>query len=249
VADDDPTSPFQYLDSASSRAGIVKYSRRLEQERIAIVGLGGTGSYILDLVSKTRVGEIHLFDGDKMLTHNAFRAPGAASKAELDAGPKKVDYYANKYGALKKNIVPHPYSLDRDNVHQLGEMEFVFLAMEGGSVKRDIVEAMEHMGLSFIDASIDVMEMGDGLGGTVQVTTSTPGSRAHFERRVDFSDAQPDDVYSSNVQVADLNALNAVFAVLKWKKLRHFYSDTRNEYWSAFSVDMNMLANGEEAGA
>jgi hypothetical protein len=37
-------------------------------------GLGGTGSYILDLVSKTPVNEILLFDSDDFLQHNAFRS-------------------------------------------------------------------------------------------------------------------------------------------------------------------------------
>ena len=54
--------------------------RRLAGDRIGIVGLGGTGSYILDYVSKTRVVEIHLFDGDGYQQHNAFRAPGATTR-------------------------------------------------------------------------------------------------------------------------------------------------------------------------
>jgi len=50
-------------------------TRRLELEKVAIIGLGGTGSYILDLVAKTPVKEIHLFDADALLNHNAFRHP------------------------------------------------------------------------------------------------------------------------------------------------------------------------------
>jgi hypothetical protein len=47
-------SVFRYLDTASSRAGIRTANRKLELERVAIVGLGGTGSYVLDLVVKTQ---------------------------------------------------------------------------------------------------------------------------------------------------------------------------------------------------
>ena len=246
VPDLDLESPFEYLDSASSRAGIVEYSRRLELRRVAIVGLGGTGSYILDLVSKTRVGEIHLFDSDRFLSHNAFRAPGAAALEELDALPLKVDYYAHKYSKMKRGIVAHPYNLNSERAAEMGEMDFVFLAMEGGTVKRELVAELEVLGVSFIDASIDVLPMGDGLGGTVQVTTSTPAQRDHLDRRVDFSDPTPDDLYSSNVQVADLNALSAILAVIKWKKLFGFYADRRKEHWSAYSVDLHVLASGDE---
>ena len=59
----DPNDPFVFMETASSRAGITRLNERLAKDRIGIVGLGGTGSYILDYVSKTRVSEIHLFDG------------------------------------------------------------------------------------------------------------------------------------------------------------------------------------------
>lgn len=81
-------SVFRYLDAASSRAGISAISAKLMQGKVAIVGLGGTGSYILDLVAKTPVGEIHLYDEDTLYAHNAFRTPGATSLDELTRMPK-----------------------------------------------------------------------------------------------------------------------------------------------------------------
>jgi len=62
-------SVFRYLDSASSRAGIRMANEKLELGKLAIVGLGGTGSYVLDLVAKAPVGEINLFDGDVRREH------------------------------------------------------------------------------------------------------------------------------------------------------------------------------------
>ena len=87
---DEGESVFNYIDTASSRAEINMVSRKLELEKIAIVGLGGTGSYILDLVAKTPVKEIHLFDGDSFSQHNAFRSPGAPSIDALIKQPKKA---------------------------------------------------------------------------------------------------------------------------------------------------------------
>lgn len=85
-----PDTPFNYQDSNSSRAGINHISKKLEGQKIAIIGVGGTGAYVLDLVAKTPVDEIHIYDGDTFHTHNAFRVPGAASKEVLDAPIKKV---------------------------------------------------------------------------------------------------------------------------------------------------------------
>jgi hypothetical protein len=48
--EDDPV--FKYYDSSASRAGIDALSPKLALPRLAIVGVGGTGSYVLDLVAK-----------------------------------------------------------------------------------------------------------------------------------------------------------------------------------------------------
>lgn len=105
----DDHSPFNYIDSASSRAGIGAATRKLEIDSVAIVGLGGTGSYILDLVAKTPVKDIHLFDGDKFGQHNAFRAPGAPSIETLRGVPRKATYFKDIYSAMHRNIFAHEH--------------------------------------------------------------------------------------------------------------------------------------------
>lgn len=54
-------SVFNYIDTASSRAGINLVTQKLELGKIAILGLGGTGSYVLDLVTKSPVKKIQSF--------------------------------------------------------------------------------------------------------------------------------------------------------------------------------------------
>lgn len=83
-------SPFRYLDTASTRTGIGAVTAKLEGQAVAIVGIGGTGSYMLDLVAKTPVREIHIFDGGVFSNRNAFRSPGAPSLEELKARPLKA---------------------------------------------------------------------------------------------------------------------------------------------------------------
>ena len=56
-------SVHRYWDTATTRAGIGMANGKLEVDKVAIVGLGGSGSYVLDLVVKAPIGEIHLFDG------------------------------------------------------------------------------------------------------------------------------------------------------------------------------------------
>jgi hypothetical protein len=242
---DDNESVFCYLDSASSRAQISAITEKLKLGKVAIVGLGGTGSYILDLIAKTPIEQIHLYDRDTFYTHNAFRAPGAASIRELDAAPKKVEYFQRKYTLLHRHIVAHPMHIDASNSEELREMDFVFLAIDTGPSKKYIIKKLEEFNIPFIDTGMGIGQISNSLGGLVRTTTSAPGQRQHIWERLSFADEEEDE-YERNIQTADLNALNAVMAVIKWKKLFGFYTDLEQEYSSTYTIDGNHLLNEDQ---
>ena len=243
---DETESVFNYLDSASSRAGITELTGRLARGPVAIIGLGGTGSYLLDLLAKTPVEQIHLWDSDVFSAHNAFRAPGAASVDELNARPLKVDYYSTIYSQMRRGISPHPRRIEEENVSELAGMSFVFVCMDAGPSKRVIVEYLIRKGISFIDTGMGVQRQGDALGGVVRVTTSADGRHDHILNRVSFADEQHDE-YDRNIQIAELNSLNATMAIIKWKKLMGFYLDHEKELHSTYTVSGNFFANSESS--
>lgn len=238
-------SVFVYVDTASSRAGISALSEKLAGMTIAIVGLGGTGSYVLDLVAKTPVRAIHVYDRDTFSQHNAFRAPGAASLDELAAKPQKVAYLQDRYSRMHRNIVPHDYYIDESNVEELCTADFVFLCLDRGGPKKIIVQYLESSGTPFIDVGMGVQRTDTSLGGIVRVTTSTATKRDHVRRRVSFGDGDANNEYDQNIQIAELNALNAALAVIKWKKLCGFYRDLDGEHDSTYTIDGNLLTNEE----
>jgi hypothetical protein len=240
-------SVFKYEDTFSSRAEIVGVSNKLKGMRIAILGLGGTGSYILDFVATTHVKEIHLFDGDTLYQHNAFRAPGAVSAEDIQAEMKKVDYYAKLYGQMRHGLFPHPYFMDGDHLGELEGMTFVFISMEGGTAKRLIVEKLEALGIPFIDVGMGMSHRAetDTLAGTLRTTTSTPDKRGHIRERISFSDEKVKNEYAKNIQIGELNALNATLAVIKWKKLFGFYADLKQEHNCNYMIAANNLNNEE----
>lgn len=240
-------SVFNYVETASDRVGIGLLTERLINERVAIIGVGGTGGYILDLVAKTPVREIRLFDNDEFLTHNAFRAPGAPSLEELREAPKKVEYLKRIYSQMHRNIVVHDAALGADNLHLLDGITFAFLSLDAGDAKRLIVEKLQTIGAAFVDVGMG-LDLDEGsLGGILRVTASTPEKRDHVRQRISFAGGGAKDVYASNIQVADLNALNAVLAVVKWKKIRGFYRDLEREHHCTYTTDGNMLINGDLA--
>lgn len=245
---DDDETPFKYFDTASSRAGIGALSPKLAAARVAIVGVGGTGSYVLDLVAKTPVVEIHLFDDDRFLQHNAFRAPGAFALEELRPDVMKVDHFAAVYSKLRRGIVPHAYRITGENVAELREMQFVFLCLDSGEYKHVIMNELEQGGVPFIDVGMGIEKADDGLIGVLRVTTSTPKKRDHVRenQRVSFASAARPNEYSRNIQVADLNALNAVLAVVKWKKLCGFYVDLEGEHHSTYTLATGRLSREDQ---
>lgn len=241
-------SIFNYTETASDRAGIGALTDLLMKEKVAIIGVGGTGSYILDFVAKTPAREIRLFDGDEFLQHNAFRAPGASSIDELREAPKKVDYLKSIYSKMHRGIIAHAVALDETNLYLLDGITFAFICIDGGEAKRLVVEKLEALAVPFVDVGMGLELVDGSLGGILRVTASTPQNREHVHQgRISFAGGGEDDVYATNIQVADLNALNAVLAVIKWKKIRRFYRDLEGEHHSTYTTDGNMLLNSDAA--
>jgi hypothetical protein len=238
---------FNYLDTASARVGIGALSEKLAGETVSIVGLGGSGSYVLDLVAKTPVKEIRLFDNDEFLQHNAFRAPGAPSIDELREVPQKVEHFYRIYSRMHRRIVTHQTLLRADNVNLLDGTTFAFLCLDAGEGKRAVVRRLEEIGAAFVDVGMGLdLDANGTLGGMLRVTASTPEKRDHVHGgRISFVGGGADDLYASNIQVAELNALNAALAVVKWKKIRGFYRDAEREHHSTYTTEGNLLINGD----
>lgn len=238
------TDVFQYIDTNSGRAKINLINEKVKGQKIAIIGLGGTGAYILDLLSKTPVSEIHLYDGDVFSQHNAFRSPGAAGKEDLDTVPSKVDYYFNQYSKIHQKITAHHSYVSKDNMKELSMMSFVFISIDNDVSRKLIIQFLLKSNIPFIDVGLGVNAVDDTLIGTVRVTTGTHEKNNHLVDRIPFVDEDNND-YNTNIQIAELNCLNAVLAVIKWKKMCGFYQDLREEHHSTYSINVNQLTSDE----
>jgi len=240
VNEDD--SPFVYMDTNASRANVAFMNKLFTPLKIAIVGVGGTGSYLLDFIAKTPVSEIHLFDADVFNSHNAFRAPGAASVEELNEQPSKVEYLGQKYRKMHKQIICHNEYITRENIDLLKNMSYVFLSIDSVDVRNEISKYMIDSGLSFIDSGLGINLSDNKLSGLVRITSGFPGHYFHLKEAFRGIDIK-DDIYESNIQIAELNAFAAIQAIVKWKKMIGFYRDSFNEINSVYSIDDNDIYN------
>ena len=86
------------------------------------------------------------------------------------------------------------------------------------------------------------------VGSIVQVVSSTAQKRDHIDRRMSFGDeAEEENDYETNIQIAELNALNAALAVIRWKRFLGFYRDAGKEYFSSYQIATGELCNEEQS--
>lgn len=247
--------PFRYRDTSTSRAGLSSLSRLFHKERIAIVG---TGAYILDQVAKTPVESILLIDGDVFDNHNAFRAPGAPSLEQLRERPAKAAYFADLYGQMHTNITTAQTYITDQSLGLLNDATFVFLAMDDATQKPAIAAHLVQRGTPFIDVGMGVEEIDSKLSGLLRMVFAAPGEILERALSRIPKPAQERDDYGRNIQVADLNALNAMLAIGRWKRYIGFYADGTIEKFATYSMYTNHISNeitgaadgeGEEQGA
>jgi hypothetical protein len=241
VVQEEDTS-LAYMDTNASRANVAYLNDLFKPLKIAIVGVGGTGSYILDFVSKTPVKEIHLYDPDVFNSHNAFRAPGAASIEELGKQLSKVEYLSQRYSCMHKGIIPHEEYITSDNIEVLKSIDYIFLSVDAVGARNKIAGYLMDNCLPFIDSGLGINLSENKLSGLIRITSGFPGHYLHVKEAIG-GDNSKDDIYASNIQIAELNAMAAIHAIIKWKKMLGFYHDTFCEVNSVYSINDNDIFN------
>ncbi len=241
VINEIPT-PFQYPDASSLRGAYVATTERLALKKTAVIGLGGTGSYVLDQVAKTPSWEIHIFDGDVFEMHNAFRAPGAAKQS--DFGMAKTEYFHRKYSAMHKGLVKHNYYVTKDNLCDLEGFDFVFICVDSGPARKMISEFLRQKKIPFIDCGMDLKvdkKLSRGIYGQCRATLCTPQQEDHFDNCAPFMEEGGDALYSDNIQIADMNVINAMLAITMWKQYCGFYIDQMHSHNQIYTVNQQAL--------
>ena len=106
-------------------------------------------------------------------------------------------------------------------------------------------EGLEAAAIRYVDVGMGIEQANDSLTGIVRVTTGSPQQPIAERGRISFAEANQADIYDTNIQIAELNALNAALAVIKWKKLVGFYSDVTEEHNTLYTINDNLLHNDD----
>ena len=62
-------------------------------------------------------------------------------------------------------------------------------------------------------------------------------------KHIPMSGSAEDDAYVANIQIADMNALNAILAVIRWKKHLGVYADFEQECCGTYMINGNEIIN------
>lgn len=216
-------SVFHYANDAIALGGLDGIADKLRLRRVCIVGVGGTGSYLLDALTKEEIEHIDLYDHDVIEPKNPFRMPGAMSREDAYAGHNKAHWLASRYAAMRTGLTGHALRIDTDNVTELAGADFVFIAVDHGPSRGVIARFLVGQRIPFIDVGIGVDKRADvaALIARARVTLVTPET-AHLVDELPTADDSAEAVYN-NIQVLEINALNAMLAVIRFKQHLGFY--------------------------
>lgn len=230
-------SPLRFPDTMSARYHINDISALLRGKKVAIIGLGGTGAYILDFIARTHLEKIALFDDDKVHVHTIFRFPGFIPGA---IGKLKVDGLAQQYGQWHAGVDPVPERITLENIERLAAFDFVFVSVDDGPARALIVEWLSPRGIPYVDCGMGLNRSITGLSGFVRITGT---DRRAFETNVNSAylptENAKEDEYRKQGQITELNAFNAIMAVIRFKQ--HFLLLERLDDATSYIFDTAML--------
>jgi hypothetical protein len=238
-------SVFKFHDTLTSRAEITDLSAKFKNDVIAIIGLGGTGAYVLDFLVKTPVREIRAFDLDPFHIHNAFRSPGRLEETEL--GKSKAEIYLSRYENFRTGVFVESKFIDASCSDDFDGVTFVFLCVDKGSSRAGIFDLLISKGIPFIDVGMGLNRKRGSVNGQLRATyySHEHGQNVCDKGLAPLADG-PDDLYKTNIQISELNALNACLAVIRFKQLRGFYFEEIPYHHLLYEVgDFNLVGESE----
>lgn len=239
---------FVFRDTLTSRAEIGELSAKFRDDVVAVIGLGGTGAYLLDFLVRTPVREIRAFDHDTFHVHNAYRSPGTIKESEL--GKRKAQVYRSRYRTFRTGLSIVPKSIDASCSKELEGVTFAFVCVDNGPSRAGIFDLLISKGIPFIDVGMGLSRTRGSLSGMVRMTYySAEKAQETRDLRLAEESESPDDAYQTNIQIGELNALNACLAVIRFKQLRGFYCDDDSFYHLLFNLSDLRIATEADAGA
>ena len=215
---------------------------RTRGQKIGIVGLGGVGLWILDLMSKIEVSEIRIWDGDKIEGRNLVRAPGWASQEAI--GRNKAEYYGEQFKRMRSGITIHGEYWCPNGAALLEDLDFIFIAIDKTDTRKVLCQTLEEKEIPFIDVGMGIERQNGRVRGSCQVFYSGENP-ARWRIGIPTVEGAGEEEYHA-LQLADMGALNAALAVGAWRRHVEQYQEEEREWLIRYRVENNDLLKKTE---
>lgn len=231
-------SVFRFEVDGEDARDMKIWRNRARGQEIGIVGLGGVGLWILDMMCKTDVRTIGIWDGDRIEGRNLIRAPGWASQEAI--GKNKAEYFGEQYGKMRKGISVHGQHWHPDRSENSFEgLDFVFVAVDKSKTRTALCENLEDMRIPFVDVGMGIERRNEGVRGSCQVFFSGEDS-GRWRIGIPTVEGVGEEEYHE-LQLADLGALNAALAVGIWRRHIGQYEAEERDWLIRYRIENNDL--------
>ena len=225
---------------AVDRAQMKEWRDKLADEIVGIVGVGGTGSYILDLVSKSGISRILIWDSDVLEERNTRRGVGSVSYGCSNLGRNKAQFLAKQYDSSSCEVIPYPNDFPGPDASVICDLSFVFIAVDEDESRTTVRRIMHENKIPYIDVGMGVRIENGVLTGSCQAVLC-PRDPAEIQGLIPEGGLAVGKQAYRNLQVSEVHALNAALAVVMWRRFRGQYP-AQDHLLSRYSIDWNTLA-------
>lgn len=148
----------------------------LKSLRVAIIGLGGGGSHIVQQLAHIGVGNLYLFDFDTIDEEgtNLNRLVGG-TEADVRNGTLKVEIAKRLISGVDSSINVFTYGSWQDSHEVLRQCDVIFGSVDSLLQRRDLESAARRFLIPYIDIGMDVNKVKDYFSISGQVVLSMPG--------------------------------------------------------------------------
>lgn len=180
VADEDPLAEFFDRQVRAFGPDVQRLLRRLH---VGVVGVGGTGSPVVEMLARLGVGTISEFDGDAFDRTNVNRVYGSTAS---DGGRNKTLISYDHVGEIGLGTVVRPYPrhiTEEEVAKRLRECDVVFGCTDRHAPRGILVQLALRYLIPVFDTGVKIDAPGEVIRGVFgRVTTVMPGEACLFCR-------------------------------------------------------------------
>jgi len=125
----------------------------LRGARIAVFGVGGVGGYVVEVLARSGIGELDLFDDDRVCPSNINRQLFALQST---VGEYKVDIAAERIHDINPNCIVHKYRMfympqNADRI-DLSQFDYVVDCVDTVTAKLELIKRCHRLGVPLISS-------------------------------------------------------------------------------------------------